>query len=87
MAELADARDLKSLGRKAMRVRFPPCPSVVGYEIRGAGIEADPSASGGRKARQSLAVARAAGREGGAKRRESGIPALPRIYAHCNSRN
>ena len=28
VAELADATDLKSVGRKAMRVRVPPCPSV-----------------------------------------------------------
>ena len=35
MAKLADARDLKSLGRKAMRVRFPPCPEFMRIAIQG----------------------------------------------------
>lgn len=32
MAELVDATDLKSVGRKAMRVRFPP-PAQELFEI------------------------------------------------------
>ncbi len=34
VAELADARDLKSLGLMAVRVQIPPCPPVCANMIK-----------------------------------------------------